>query len=109
MALNCWAGGRGTANWCDIGSGPGLPGMVIAILMARQCELERAPRPRADFLRRVISELGLRDVTIAECKVERLERQVRLHHRPSGGSARQIVRHGVASGPQRDEMGASQR
>ena len=23
-----------TGNWCDIGSGPGLPGMVIAILGA---------------------------------------------------------------------------
>ena len=48
----------------------------------------------------VISDLGLRDVTCRGVQGRAVERQVRLHHRPSGGSARQIVRHGVASGPQ---------
>lgn len=63
---------RRTGNWCDIGSGPGLPGMVIAILGAVPVSLNEPRRLRADFLRQVISDLGLRDVTVAECKVERL-------------------------------------
>lgn len=59
-------------TWCDIGSGPGLPGLVIAILGGRPMTLNEPRRLRADFLRRAISELDLPDVTVAECKVERL-------------------------------------
>jgi 16S rRNA (guanine527-N7)-methyltransferase len=60
-------------RWCDIGSGPGLPGLVIAILGGRPMVLNEPRKLRADFLRRAVAELGLPDVTIAECKVERLE------------------------------------
>ena len=59
-------------NWCDIGSGPGLPGLVIAILGGRPMTLNEPRRLRADFLRRAIDELGLGLVEVAECKVERL-------------------------------------
>ncbi|HEY5460000.1 MAG TPA: 16S rRNA (guanine(527)-N(7))-methyltransferase RsmG [Sphingomicrobium sp.] len=59
-------------SWCDIGSGPGLPGMVIAILGGRPMTLNEPRRLRAEFLRRAISELGLGDVTVADCKVEQL-------------------------------------
>jgi 16S rRNA (guanine527-N7)-methyltransferase len=65
------AGGEG--GWCDIGSGAGLPGMVIAILGGRPMTLNEPRRLRADFLRRAIADLELQDVTVAECKVERLE------------------------------------
>ena len=61
------------ASWCDIGSGPGLPGLVIAILGGRPMTLNEPRRLRADFLRRAVSELDLTDVTVAECKAERLE------------------------------------
>ena len=63
----------GKGGWCDIGSGPGLPGMVIAILGGRPMTLNEPRKLRADFLRRVVEELGLSDVSVAECKVERLE------------------------------------
>jgi 16S rRNA (guanine527-N7)-methyltransferase len=58
--------------WCDIGSGAGLPGLVIAILGGRPMILNEPRRLRAEFLRRAVSEIGLCDVTVAECKVERL-------------------------------------
>lgn len=58
--------------WLDIGSGPGLPGLVIAILGGRPMTLNEPRKLRADFLRRAIAELDLPDVAIAECKVERL-------------------------------------
>ena len=64
------AGGRG--NWLDIGSGPGLPGLVIAILGRRPLTLNEPRKLRADFLRQAVNELELDDVIIAECKVERL-------------------------------------
>jgi 16S rRNA (guanine527-N7)-methyltransferase len=60
-------------NWCDIGSGPGLPGLAIAILGGRPMTLNEPRRLRADFLRQTVKRLALSDVTIAECKVERLE------------------------------------
>jgi 16S rRNA (guanine527-N7)-methyltransferase len=60
-------------RWCDIGSGPGLPGMVIAILGGRPMTLNEPRKLRAEFLRSVVSDLALPDVEIAECKVEQLE------------------------------------
>lgn len=58
--------------WLDIGSGPGLPGLVIAILGGRPMTLNEPRRLRADFLSRAVAELGLPDVEIAACKVERM-------------------------------------
>jgi 16S rRNA (guanine527-N7)-methyltransferase len=65
------AGGEG--SWCDIGSGPGLPGLVIAILGGRPMTLNEPRKLRADFLRRTATKLALDEVSVAECKVERLE------------------------------------
>lgn len=59
-------------SWLDIGSGPGLPGMVIAILGDRPMTLNEPRKLRADFLRHSVAELGLSEVAVAECKVERL-------------------------------------
>jgi len=59
-------------SWCDIGSGPGLPGLVIAILGGRPMTLNEPRKLRAAFLRRVVADLGLERVSVAECKVERL-------------------------------------
>lgn len=68
------AGGR----WCDIGSGPGLPGMIIAILGGRPMTLIEPRRLRAEFLRRATESLGLADVDIAECRVEQVRGQFDL-------------------------------
>ena len=60
-------------RWLDIGSGPGLPGLVIAILGGRPMTLNEPRKLRAEFLRRAVADLGLHDVEISECKVERLD------------------------------------
>jgi 16S rRNA (guanine527-N7)-methyltransferase len=60
-------------SWLDIGSGPGLPGLVIAILGGRPMTLNEPRKLRAEFLRRVVADLGLGNVEIAECRVERLD------------------------------------
>ena len=65
------AGSKG--SWCDIGSGPGLPGLVIAILGGGPMTLNEPRKLRADFLRRAVADLGLSLVSVAECKAERLE------------------------------------
>ena len=60
-------------SWCDIGSGPGLPGLVIAILGGLPMTLNEPRKLRADFLRRSVAALALDRVYVAECKAERLE------------------------------------
>jgi 16S rRNA (guanine527-N7)-methyltransferase len=58
-------------SWADIGSGAGLPGVVLAILTGAPTMLIEPRRLRADFLSRVVAELGL-DAQVACSKVERV-------------------------------------
>ena len=61
------------ASWCDIGSGAGLPGLVIALLTQKPVTLVEPRRLRAEFLMRAAAELGLRQVTVIQAKSERVE------------------------------------
>jgi len=57
--------------WLDIGSGAGLPGLVIAILTGASMLLVEPRRLRADFLRRTIDALDLgTNVSVVQSKVE---------------------------------------
>lgn len=51
-------------SWVDIGSGPGLPGLVVAILAERPVTLVEPRAKRVEFLREVIDVLGLGNVEI---------------------------------------------
>lgn len=62
----------GEGLWIDLGSGPGLPGLVAAILSERPTLLVESRRLRCDFLRAVVVELGLGHVNVAEASVERV-------------------------------------
>ena len=61
---------RPGASWADIGSGAGLPGLIIACLVDGPVTLIEPRRLRADFLHRAAESLGL-DVTVATMKAER--------------------------------------
>jgi 16S rRNA (guanine527-N7)-methyltransferase len=60
------------ASWIDLGSGAGLPGIVIACLVGGPVTLVEPRRLRADFLHKVAERLGLR-VDIRAMKAERVE------------------------------------
>jgi 16S rRNA (guanine527-N7)-methyltransferase len=60
------------ASWLDIGSGAGLPGIVIACLVEGPVTLVEPRRLRADFLHRTAESLHLR-VKVHCAKVERVE------------------------------------
>ena len=62
-----------SATWLDIGSGAGLPGIVIAILTSNPMVLVEPRRLRADFLQRVVDDLKL-DATVIHSKVETIRR-----------------------------------
>lgn len=57
----------------DVGSGAGLPGIVLAILSSQPITLIEPRRLRVDFLNHCITELGLPHATVAHAKAERVE------------------------------------
>lgn len=59
--------------WIDLGSGPGLPGVVVAILSERPMLLVESRRRRCEFLRAVAADLDLAHVEVAEAQLERVE------------------------------------
>ncbi|HKH27633.1 MAG TPA: 16S rRNA (guanine(527)-N(7))-methyltransferase RsmG [Sphingomicrobium sp.] len=61
--------------WVDIGSGAGLPGIVIAILSSDPITLIEPRRLRADFLVQTAHALSLSNVSIECAKVERVRGQ----------------------------------
>ncbi|MEO5775057.1 MAG: 16S rRNA (guanine(527)-N(7))-methyltransferase RsmG [Sphingomicrobium sp.] len=58
------------ACWLDIGSGAGLPGVVLAIILNTQITLIEPRRLRAEFLGRVVEELDI-PATVVCGKAER--------------------------------------
>lgn len=58
-------------TWLDIGSGAGFPGLVAACLRDDMVELVEPRRLRTDFLKNVVDDLGLRNVTVTTAKVQR--------------------------------------
>ena len=64
---------RPDSSWLDIGSGAGLPGMVIAILTHGPVTLVEPRKLRANFLQRSVETLGLASrVPVHAAKVERI-------------------------------------
>jgi 16S rRNA (guanine527-N7)-methyltransferase len=62
------------SSWVDIGSGAGLPGIVIAALVTGPVSLIEPRRLRAEFLGRTITELDLSNrVTVVATKAERAD------------------------------------
>ena len=62
-------------SWLDIGSGAGLPGMVVAILTGDPITLVEPRRLRSEFLQRCAEALNLSNVTIHALKIERVTGQ----------------------------------
>lgn len=58
------------ARWADIGSGAGLPGLVVAIITNDPMLLVEPRTLRADFLKRAAQSLGLANVTVAQAKAQ---------------------------------------
>ena len=60
-----------TGLWLDIGSGAGLPGIMLAILRDGPVELVEPRKLRTAFLQHCVDTIGLTNVTIHTDKVER--------------------------------------
>ncbi len=62
-------------TWLDVGSGAGLPGIVLAIVTGRPTLLVEPRRKRVEFLRHVADHLGLANVSIRQAMIERVTSQ----------------------------------
>jgi 16S rRNA (guanine527-N7)-methyltransferase len=56
--------------WVDIGTGAGMPGLVVAALLDQPVLLVEPRAKRAEFLRRAANELGLANVQVEAKRVE---------------------------------------
>lgn len=54
----------GDRTWIDVGSGPGLPGLVLATLGRWEMVLVESRRRRVDFLLDTVGRLGLQNVVV---------------------------------------------
>jgi len=63
----------GDGLWLDLGSGPGLPGLVVAILSERPVVLVESRKRRCEFLRAVADALNLRHVAVVEARLEAVD------------------------------------
>ena len=67
-------GAASEGPWLDLGSGAGLPGLIIAILTNRRVHLVESRRLRASFLSETAQMLGLAArVQVHHARLERLE------------------------------------
>ncbi len=53
--------------WLDLGSGPGFPGLIVALLRASPVTLVESRKLRADFLHRAAALLGVEQRTTIRC------------------------------------------
>ena len=60
----------GEGEWVDLGSGAGLPGIVVACLSDRPVLMIETRRKRIDFLNEVIAQLDLRHARVFGGRVE---------------------------------------
>lgn len=66
------------AHWVDLGSGAGLPGIVVAVALQdapTRFTLIESDRRKAVFLRTVARELGLERVTVLDQRIESTQAQ----------------------------------
>ena len=63
----------GAGLWLDLGSGAGLPGLVVAILSDRPLALVESRKLRCGFLRDAAHDMDLGHVEVIEAPLERVE------------------------------------
>ena len=66
----------GCATLADLGSGAGLPGLVLAAMGVPLVHLVEADRRKAQFLREASRQMGLAGVTVHPVRIEALSLQV---------------------------------
>jgi 16S rRNA (guanine527-N7)-methyltransferase len=69
-SVQLWQIAPEATTWLDLGSGAGLPGLILAILSDAQVTLVESRRLRADWLRRAAAALRLDNARIESTRLE---------------------------------------
>lgn len=64
---------EGARSWLDIGSGPGFPGIIVALLSDMTVTLVEPRGRRIEFLNSVVDALGIANAHVVRGKAEALE------------------------------------
>jgi len=65
-----WQFAPEASSWLDLGSGAGLPGLIIAMLTAAPVTLVESRRLRSEWLARAANALGLSNVHVEPARLE---------------------------------------
>src|SRR3546814_17905281 len=63
----------GDGLWLELGRGPGLPGLAVAILSARPLMLVESHKRRCEFLRAGAEDLDVHHVAVVVARLEAVE------------------------------------
>jgi 16S rRNA (guanine527-N7)-methyltransferase len=63
----------GEGRWLDIGAGPGLPGLVLAIIGKHDIHMVESRRLRCTFMEEAISALNLPNAHVHQTRIEKFE------------------------------------
>lgn len=74
--LMLWTKTARDGPWIDLGSGAGLPGIVVAILSDRPVKMVESRRKRIDFLNQTIADIGLAHASVFGGRVETVPAEV---------------------------------
>ena len=67
---------QGTATVLDIGSGAGFPAIPVKIVRTDlDMTLLEASRKKSSFLKEIIRKLGLKDIAVANCRLDELKKK----------------------------------
>ena len=79
-------------RWLDIGSGAGLPGIVVSILRDAPITLVEPRQRRCDFLNHCVAELELKNVDVRKCRIDALIVPAAVISARAVGSLEQLFR-----------------
>lgn len=89
---------REAGRLADVGSGGGLPGIPLAVsLPATRVELFEATGKKAEFLRHVVSELGLHNASVHNVRIEEAARREAHRATYDACTARAVARLSVVA------------
>jgi 16S rRNA (guanine527-N7)-methyltransferase len=66
---------EGDRDWIDVGSGPGLPGLVLAALGRWEMVLVEPRKRRVEFLQQTVAHLGLANVSIVATDIAQVRKR----------------------------------
>ncbi|HPO90600.1 MAG TPA: 16S rRNA (guanine(527)-N(7))-methyltransferase RsmG [Victivallales bacterium] len=73
---NCFSSGK---KICDIGSGAGFPAIIIAMCSESYVYSIESSRKKADFIRKIAELIGIKNITVFNCRAEEMNKKLEFY------------------------------